>query len=82
MAKHTHAHKPQPTETAKADAVVCVIIHAVFARSAYEDILAAGAARIVTTDTITHRSNAVSVAGIIAKAIPPIVPSSSYLESQ
>ncbi|MDZ4095736.1 MAG: phosphoribosyltransferase family protein, partial [Paracoccaceae bacterium] len=56
---------------AGASAPVCVVIHAVFAGSALNDIFAAGAARVVTTDTIAHRSNAVSVAGILAKAIPP-----------
>ncbi|MEH6647831.1 ribose-phosphate diphosphokinase [Sulfitobacter sp.] len=46
---------------------VCVIIHAVFAGSAYEDVLAAGAARIVTTNTIPHDSNEISVGSLLAK---------------
>tara|TARA_R110002110_G_scaffold101109_1_gene257132 strand:- start:1155 stop:1355 length:201 start_codon:yes stop_codon:yes gene_type:complete len=50
----------------KADPAVCVIIHAVFAGSSYEDILAAGAARIVTTDTIPHSSNEISVAPMLS----------------
>ncbi|WP_300513372.1 ribose-phosphate diphosphokinase [Aliiroseovarius sp.] len=49
-----------------ANAAVCVVIHAVFAGSAYEDILAAGAARIVSTNTITHDSNEISVAPLLA----------------
>lgn len=47
---------------------VCVIIHAVFSGSAYQNILTAGAARIVTTDTIPHVSNAISVAKLLAVA--------------
>lgn len=47
---------------------VCVIIHAAFADSAYAEILAAGASRLVTTDTIPHPSNAVRLAGILADA--------------
>jgi len=49
-------------------APVCMIIHAVFSGSAYQDILSAGASRIVTTDTIPHPSNAIAVAGILADA--------------
>jgi ribose-phosphate pyrophosphokinase len=51
----------------KAAPAVCVIIHAVFAGSAYEDVLAAGAARIVTTNTIPHDSNEISVGPLLAK---------------
>lgn len=47
---------------------VCVIIHAVFADNAYEDILAVGAARVVTTDGIPHESNAISLAKAIKHA--------------
>jgi len=46
----------------------CVIIHAVFAGSAYADIRAAGAARIVTTNTICHESNGISIATPLATA--------------
>jgi ribose-phosphate pyrophosphokinase len=50
---------------------VCVLIHAVFADTAYEDVLAAGAERVVSTDSIPHPSNAISVAPALAEqAIP------------
>lgn len=49
-------------------APVCLVIHAVFAGSAHDDILAAGAARIITTDTIPHTSNAIGIASILAEA--------------
>ena len=49
-------------------APVCLVIHAVFAGSAHDDILAAGAARIITTDTIPHPSNAIGIASVLAEA--------------
>ena len=47
---------------------ICVVIHAVFAGDAHTDILSAGAARVVTTDSIPHASNAVSLAQVLADA--------------
>lgn len=48
---------------------VCVIIHAVFADNAYRDILAAGADRVVTTDSIPHQSNVIELAPLLAPAV-------------
>lgn len=47
---------------------VCVVIHAVFSGDAYNQILKAGAARIVTTNSIHHASNAISLAGPLSDA--------------
>jgi ribose-phosphate pyrophosphokinase len=47
---------------------VCVVIHPVFAQDAYAQLLAAGPARIVSTDSIPHPSNAISIAGLLARA--------------
>ena len=47
---------------------VCVIIHAVFSGKAFDDIRAAGAARIVTTDSIPHKSNAIGLGRVIGQA--------------
>jgi len=47
---------------------VCLVIHAVFAGNAHADILAAGAARVVTTDSIPHSTNAISLAGMLSAA--------------
>ena len=49
-------------------AAVCVAIHAVFAEDAYARLLEAGAARVVSTDSIPHPSNAMSIAGLLADA--------------
>lgn len=46
---------------------ICVAIHAVFAGDAYEELLAAGAQRVVSTDTINHVSNAISVATLLVE---------------
>lgn len=49
-------------------AAVCIAIHAVFAQDAYRQVLAAGAARVVSTDSIVHPSNAISIAPLLAAA--------------
>ena len=53
---------------------VCVGVHAVFAGDAHAALVAAGAARVVTTGTITHSSNAIDIVPAIAQALsrPPI----------
>lgn len=48
---------------------VCLAIHAIFAEGAHDVIMSAGAARIVTTDTIPHPSNVIGTAGVLAKAV-------------
>jgi ribose-phosphate pyrophosphokinase len=52
-----------------ANAPICIGTHAVFADHAYEDLLAAGAAQVVTCNTIQHVSNGIDVGGIIAEAL-------------
>jgi len=48
---------------------ICVVIHAVFAGEAHAAILAAGAAQIVTTNSIPHPTNAISLAALLADAM-------------
>lgn len=50
-------------------APVCVAVHGIFAGSAYEDLAAAGAARIVTTNTVPHESNAIDVGPLLSGAV-------------
>ena len=45
---------------------VCVVIHAVFAPGAQNTIYSAGAARLISTDTIPHPTNAIGTSGILA----------------
>jgi ribose-phosphate pyrophosphokinase len=49
-------------------APMCVAIHAVFADAVLDDLRSAGAAGIVTCDTIAHASNRICVADPIAEA--------------
>jgi len=48
------------------DAPVCIGVHGVFAAGALEGLKAAGAGRIVTTNTISHVTNAIDISGLIA----------------
>jgi ribose-phosphate pyrophosphokinase len=46
---------------------VCIVIHPIFAQDAYAQLLAAGADKVVSTDSIPHPSNAISLAGLLAE---------------
>jgi len=48
---------------------VCIGIHAVFAENAYQDLLNAGVADIITSNTIPHKSNRIDISKNIAEAI-------------
>ena len=50
-------------------APVCIGVHAVFADGAYEALMDAGVSRVVTTNTITHRSNAIDIVPLVARAL-------------
>jgi len=52
---------------------VCLVIHAVFAGEAEAEILVAGAAQIVTTNSIPHPTNAISLAEPIAGAVVELI---------
>ena len=54
---------------AGAPAPVCIGVHAVFAETAYDDLCSAGAARVVTCNTIHHPSNAIDVGDQVADAV-------------
>lgn len=60
---------------------VCIGVHPVFAGAAHEELLAAGAARVVTCNTIPHVSNGIDLSGEVARAItthvPATIPSST-----
>lgn len=48
---------------------VCIGVHAVFAENAFQDLFNAGAAEIITCNTIPHKSNRIDLSKEIAKAI-------------
>jgi ribose-phosphate pyrophosphokinase len=50
-------------------APICLAVHPVFAGNAYASLQAAGAAKIVTCNTITHPSNQIEVSKVLAAAV-------------
>jgi ribose-phosphate pyrophosphokinase len=48
---------------------VCVGIHPLFSGNSYADLMAGGAAAIVSCNTIDHPSNSIDISGVIAGAI-------------
>lgn len=48
---------------------LCVGVHAIFAGSAYEDLLASGAARVITCNTVPHPTNAIDVYQDLAESV-------------
>ena len=61
-------------KSAGLNAPICVSVHGLFSESADVRIMAAGAARIVTTNSIVHRTNAIDLAPLIAEALPTMLP--------
>ncbi len=51
---------------------VCVGVHAIFADAAYESLLAARPARIVTTNTVKHQTNGIDLTGLLAAAVAEV----------
>lgn len=53
---------------AGAAAPICAVVHPIFAGDSYSELLGAGAARIVSTNSIAHDTNAIDVSGPLADA--------------
>jgi ribose-phosphate pyrophosphokinase len=51
----------------------CIAVHGIFAGDAYRNLIDAGAARIVTCNTIPHESNAIDVAPLLATGIVSLI---------
>ncbi len=54
-------------------APVCIGLHGIFTDNAYEDLIAAGASRVVTTNTISHVSNAIDMTDLLAQAVQNMI---------
>ncbi|AKQ45788.1 phosphoribosylpyrophosphate synthetase [Rufibacter radiotolerans] len=48
---------------------ICLGIHPIFSDNSFEESIAAGAAKIITCDTISHPSNGIKVAPLLEKAL-------------
>ncbi|MEQ1579934.1 MAG: ribose-phosphate pyrophosphokinase [Steroidobacteraceae bacterium] len=55
-------------------APVCIGVHGVFAPDAYRELSAAGAARIVTTNTIPHETSEIDLSRDVADAVESLIP--------
>ena len=66
---HTMIETLGHLKTLAMPAAVCVAVHAVFAGSAFDGLMAAGASRVVSCDTIVHPSNGISIADDLAGAV-------------
>lgn len=48
---------------------VCIAVHGIFADHAFEELRAAGAAQIASTDTVAHASNCIPLAGLLSGVV-------------
>ena len=66
---HTMSETVTQLRVAKLAPPVCIGVHGVFADQAYETLLAAGAGRIVTTNSIAHPSNEIDVSSLLVEPV-------------
>ncbi len=57
----------------KAARPICVAVHGIFADDAYRELIDAGAARVVTTNSIPHESNLIDIAARVAGGVAPFL---------
>jgi ribose-phosphate pyrophosphokinase len=48
---------------------VCIAVHGIFASDAYTALMAAGAGKVVTTNTVSHVTNAIDVTALLAQGV-------------
>lgn len=53
---------------------VCCAVHGIFAGDAYEQLIAAGAAKIITTNALPHKTNDIDIAPVLAEAVRRLDP--------
>jgi ribose-phosphate pyrophosphokinase len=51
---------------------VCISVHGIFAGDAFNELMAAGAGNVVTTNTISHVTNAIEVTPLLAQGVNAI----------
>lgn len=54
-------------------APVCIVLHPLFAGDAYQQLVEAGPARIISTNTVQHLSNGIDISGPVTSAIKKIL---------
>ena len=60
-------------------APVCIGVHGVFADDAFDQLVTAGAARVVTSNSIPHPSNAIDLTPLLADAIGGLLPNAPLM---
>lgn len=55
-------------------APICIGTHGIFAEGAYEDLIDAGAAQVITTNSIEHASNQIDLSDLIADGLASAIP--------
>jgi ribose-phosphate pyrophosphokinase len=58
-------------------APICIGVHGIFAERAYQALLDAGALRVVTTNSIPHRSNDIDLTSILIDPVQDWIMSST-----
>lgn len=51
----------------------CIGVHAIFAGDAFEQLLAAGCAKVITTNTIAHATNAIDIHPLVTQGIVSVM---------
>lgn len=64
----TMVEAAKQVQAAGGTGTICIGIHAVFADAVHQELLAAGAAQVLTCNTIPHASNAICVVPALAEA--------------
>ncbi|MGE5649961.1 MAG: phosphoribosyltransferase family protein, partial [Bacillota bacterium] len=65
---HTMIAAADKLKTAGLPPPVCIAVHPIFAGNAYEELSAAGVARVVSCNTIAHPSNGIDISEEVAVA--------------
>jgi ribose-phosphate pyrophosphokinase len=70
---HTMIETLAQLRRAEMSSAICIGVHGIFAPGAYENLIASGAARIVTTDTVRHVSNTIEISALLTDGIQEIM---------
>ena len=70
---HTLLETIAHLRAARMRAPVCVAVHGLFADGAYEKLITAGAARVITTNSVAHVSNGIDLSALLLDAANEII---------
>ena len=59
----------RPLQAAGAASISCLVSHALFVEDSYRRLKEAGVAALWSTDSISHETNAIPLAGLLAGAV-------------